>query len=43
MYLDDILVFFNNENKHKAYVKEVLKQLLEVRLFCKLEKCEFGM
>lgn len=41
IYLNDILIFTNNINKHRKLVQEVLKHLAEQDLFCKLEKCEF--
>ncbi|CEL53147.1 hypothetical protein RSOLAG1IB_11279 [Rhizoctonia solani AG-1 IB] len=41
IYLDDILIFSSNPDEHKSHVKEVLKQLMEMQLFCKGSKCEF--
>lgn len=41
VYLNNILVFFNNKSKHKNYIKKVLKQLLKIKLFYKLEKYKF--
>ncbi len=41
VYLDDILIFSQNERDHIQDVRLVLQQLLENRLFAKLEKCEF--
>src|SRR6266536_783815 len=40
-YLDDILIYFKNEEDHKKHVKEVLKRLQEKNLYLKSEKCEF--
>jgi hypothetical protein len=41
MYLNDILVYSNTEEKHKLYVKKVLQRLQEAKLFLKLSKCKF--
>src|SRR5204863_4402561 len=41
MYLDDILIYSENEEDHKKHVKEVLKRLQEKKLYLKLKKCEF--
>lgn len=43
VYLDDILIFSENEEEHEDHVKQVLAKLLEWRLFCKLEKCRFSV
>ena len=40
-YLDDILIYFENEKNHEKHVKEVLKKLQEKKLYFKSEKCEF--
>ncbi len=41
VYLDDILIFSQNERDHIQHVRLVLQRLLENRLFAKLKKCEF--
>ncbi len=41
VYLDDILIFSQNERDHVQHVRRVLQRLLENRLFAKVEKCEF--
>ena len=41
MYLDDILIFLDTKEEHKAHVKEVLQQLRDAKLFVKLSKCEW--
>uniref|UniRef100_A0A9J8BR74 ribonuclease H n=1 Tax=Cyprinus carpio carpio TaxID=630221 RepID=A0A9J8BR74_CYPCA len=41
VYIDDILIFSQNERDHVQHVRRVLQRLLENRLFVKLEKCEF--
>ena len=40
-YLDDILIFSENQEQHDAHVKEVLSRLRKHKLFAKAEKCEF--
>lgn len=41
IYLDDILIFSNNEEQHEEHVKLVLQRLQDHGLYAKLEKCEF--
>ncbi|KAJ1024903.1 hypothetical protein NDA18_004189 [Ustilago nuda] len=41
VYLDDFLIFSNNEERHVEHVTEVLTRLRNNRLFAKLSKCEF--
>nr|XP_008302615.1 PREDICTED: uncharacterized protein LOC103374318 [Stegastes partitus] len=41
IYLDDILIFSQNTDKHRQHVRLVLQRLLENRLYVKPEKCEF--
>ena len=41
VYLDDILIFSENEADHPAHVAEVLRRLSEWRLYAKLSKCTF--
>ena len=41
VYLDDILVFSRTEAEHVVQVRQVLKRLLENRLYVKAEKCDF--
>jgi hypothetical protein len=40
-YLDDILIFSNNEKDHEKHVLMVLQKLRDVGLYAKLEKCIF--
>ena len=40
-YLDDILIYFKNEENHEKHVKKVLKKLQEKKLYLKSEKYEF--
>ena len=41
VYLDDILIFGNDEEKYKTIILEVLLRLLNNNLFVKAEKCFF--
>ena len=41
MYLNDILIYLENEKEHVEHVKKVLAKLGANRLLLKLEKCEF--
>ncbi|XP_063800275.1 uncharacterized protein LOC134968692, partial [Pseudophryne corroboree] len=41
VYLDDILIFANDLEEHRFWVKEVLSRLRVNHLYCKLEKCVF--
>ena len=41
VFIDDILIFMEDEEHHDEIVEEVLKRLKENDLFLKLEKCEF--
>src|SRR6266480_4158191 len=40
-YLDNILIYSENEKDHKKHVKKVLKRFQEKKLYLKSEKCEF--
>ena len=41
VYLDDILIYLVNIDKHREYVYKVLKKLQEVKLLVKPRKSEF--
>ena len=41
IYLNDILIFFNNREKHVKHVREVLKRLWKFELYVNSLKCEF--
>ncbi|KAF8748302.1 hypothetical protein RHS01_10955, partial [Rhizoctonia solani] len=41
IYLDDILIFSEDPEKHPEHVREVLSRLMRNQLFCKLSKCHF--
>src|SRR5947207_9111840 len=40
-YLNNILIYFKNEEDHKKHVKEMLKRFQEKKLYFKSEKCKF--
>jgi len=41
VYLDDILIYSQNEEEHVGQVREVLSRLIQYRLYAKLSKCDF--
>jgi hypothetical protein len=41
MYLDNILIYFNNVFKHKHYIKLVLQRLWEAGLQVNIKKIKF--
>jgi len=41
IYLDDILIYSDNEEDHLRHLRKVLKLLREAGLYCKLSKCSF--
>jgi hypothetical protein len=41
IYLDDILIYSNSEEKHERHVNLVLDRLIRYKLYAKLSKCEF--
>ncbi len=43
IYLDDILIYFQNEKEHTNHVRLVLKRLRKYKLFAKLSKCDFDL
>jgi hypothetical protein len=42
-YLDDILIYSDNELEHEAHVKQVVERLRDVGLQADLKKCEFSV
>jgi hypothetical protein len=42
-YLEDILIYSTNEKEHEDHVRKVLQCLQEFGLYCKAEKCQFGV
>ena len=41
VFIDDILIYSQNEEEHEEHLKRVLQQLCEHQLYAKLSKCEF--
>ncbi len=41
IYIDDILIYSQNQAEHCRHVEQVLQKLREHHLYLKLEKCEF--
>ena len=41
VYLDDILIYSEDESLHTQHIKEVLRHLCKFGLYAKAEKCEF--
>jgi hypothetical protein len=41
VFIDDILIYSQNEEEHEEHLKMVLQQLWEHQLYAKLSKCEF--
>ena len=42
IYLDDILIFSENEEKHIKHIKQILAKLQEAKLYAKLSKYQFS-
>ena len=40
-YFDDIIIYLNNKEEHKKYVKQVLKRLYKENMPIIVKKCEF--
>jgi hypothetical protein len=41
VFIDDILIYSQNEEEHVDHLKMVLHRLREHQLYAKLSKCEF--
>jgi hypothetical protein len=41
VFINDILIFFKNEEDHDEHLRVVLQKLRENHLYAKLSKCEF--
>jgi hypothetical protein len=41
VFIDDILVYFKNEEDHEQHLRLVLQKMRENKLYAKLSKCEF--
>jgi hypothetical protein len=43
VFIDDILIFFKNEEEHNKHLRLVLQKLRENQLYAKLNKCKFWL
>jgi hypothetical protein len=43
VFIDNILIFFKNEDEHDKHLRMVLQKLRENQLYVKLNKCEFWL
>ena len=41
VYLDDILIYSDNPDEHRAHIREVLRRLRKHHLYARADKCEF--
>jgi hypothetical protein len=41
VFINDTLIYSQNEEEHEEHLKMVLQQLWEHQLYAKLRKCEF--
>ena len=41
IYMDDLLIYSDNDIEHTAHTKRVLQRMKELDLYLKLEKCSF--
>ena len=41
VYLNNIIIYFNSEEEHFKYVKQVLQRLVDKKMPVAIKKCEF--
>ena len=42
-YLDNIIIYFNSEEEHFKYIKQVLQRLADKKMPVAIKKCKFHM
>ena len=40
-YLNNIIIYFNSEEEHFKYIKQVLQRLVDKKMLVAIKKCEF--
>ena len=40
-YLNNIIIYFNSEEEHFKYIKQVLQRLVNKKMLVAIKKCEF--
>ena len=43
IYMDDLLIYSDNDKDHEEWTKRVLQRMKELDLYLKLEKCSFNV
>jgi hypothetical protein len=43
VFIDDILIYFKNEEEHARHLRIVLMRLREHQLYAKFNKCTFSL
>ena len=43
VFINDILVYFKNEEEHEEHLRLILQKLRENKLYVKFSKCEFWL
>ena len=40
-YLNNIIIYFNSEEEHFQYIKQVLQRLVDKKMLIAIKKCKF--
>ena len=40
-YLNNIIIYFNSEEEHFQYIKQILQRLVDKKMLVAIKKCEF--
>ena len=43
VFIDDILIYSQNEQEHEEHLRKVLQRLRDCQLYAKLSKCELSI